>query len=235
MKVEYKVRGKVRAAMTGHENRMERAATQAMRALAKEVEQSGRAEISRGLNARNARAFFARAKPRVGYSLNTSMRGYLRIGYLNIFERGGTIRPKNRKYIWIPLSNAPRSIRIANTNKRIRAATVKKGMTPERYIKEIGPLHFIARKGNAPLLAGDVSVSGSASVTVARLKKGAQNAAARKAGRRARRTVHVPVFVGIPIARISDRLNVDRVYREARSHLPDVYAEKMAAEQARNS
>jgi hypothetical protein len=235
VKVDYKYRrDQWREGLTAAQQHMARAATKTMRQLAKEVEVAARAEIGRGLSARNARAFFARAKPKSGYSIATSMRGYLRIGYLNIFERGGTIRPKNRKYLWVPLSNAPRSIRVANTTATARTKTIKKGMTPERYIKEIGPLSFVSHPGKAPLLVGEVTVGASSpNITIARLRTGARNAAARRAGRKGRRTVHVPIFVGIPIARIADRLNVDRVYREAAARLPKVYAEQMASEAQR--
>ena len=81
MKVEYRARGNIRAQMTGHETAMERAATKAMRDLAKIVEKGARAEIARGgLSRRFQTGFKARAKPRLGYSLKTSMRGYHRIG-----------------------------------------------------------------------------------------------------------------------------------------------------------
>jgi hypothetical protein len=198
------------------EDRMARAATKSMRELAKLVEKNGRAEIARGIGARNARSFFARAKPRVGYSINTSMRGYLHIGYLNIFERGQTIRPKSGLF-WIPLSNAPQKVG-------------RKRITPKLYEQHIGPLFRVERAGKAPLLFGEIA-GGAATgkLTAGRLRTGAKKGETRRNTGKGRRTVRVPVFVGISAAKMPDRLNVDAVYRRAGAELPRLYAQQMLA------
>lgn len=195
------------------EDRMAKAATKTMREAAKLVEQRGRAAIAAGgLSPRFQRAFFVRAKPRVGYSLKTSMRGYHRIGFANIFEHGGTISPKSKPLLWIPLSSAPQKIG-------------RKRMTPRLYIEQIGPLHYIRRPGKPPLLAGDTLKTGRSSV--ASLKSGARNANARKEGGKGRRTVSVPIFVGIKQTKISRRLNVDAVYKAVAREVPRLYAEQI--------
>ena len=200
---------------------MERAATKAMRELAKIVQQGARAEIARGgLSKRWQTGFRARAKPRRGYSLKTSMRGYHRIGYANIFERGGIIRPKTKPLLWVPMSHAPQRI-------------ARQRITPKLFNQRIGPLHVIDRAGKAPLLAGYVTRDPSGrNVTIAQLRAGAQAAAARRAGerRRWRRLFSVPIFVGVKSVRIPDLLDVDRVYRQAAARLPRVYQEQMAKE-----
>lgn len=221
MKLDYKApRGEAKAWASRSFSSMERAATKAMRETAKNVQVRARAEIQRGIGARNARSFFARAKPRSGYSLKTSMRGYLRIGYLNIFERGGTIKPKSARYLWVPLPNAPQKI-------------ARKRITPKLYIAQIGPLQFVHPAGKKPLLMGQVTGRATGKLTAGRLKTGSRNRLARRAGGKGRRTVSVPIFVGLSTATIKDRLNVDRVYREARANLPKVYAEQMLAEARR--
>ncbi len=214
---------------------MERAATKTMRTLAKEVELAGRAEIAGGIGVRNARGFFARAKPRVGYSLNASMRGYLRIGYLNIFERGSTVRPKSGKLFWVPLSDKKAAGQFATVPTKIG----RKKLTPKLYTQLIGPLQYVKRPGKPPLLVGRVTGKATGKLTVARLKSGARNARRAQAnsafGGRASafRTTSVPIFVGISAAKMPDRLNVDRVYREAAARIPEIYAQIMAAEQRR--
>jgi hypothetical protein len=190
------------------QDRMARALTKAMRDTAKLVETNARAEIARGgLSRRWQKAFFARAKPRVGYSLEPTMRGYIRIGYANIFERGGQIRPK-KNLLWVPLPTAPRLAR-----KRI---------TPSAYVQQIGPLHSINRPGKPPLLAGDAARKPTGRASVASLKTGARR---RSAGRH---TESVPIFVGIRAALIPDRLDVDRVYREAAEALPRFFRQRMS-------
>lgn len=187
-----------------------------MRETAKTVEKAGRSEIAQKLGARTGRTFFARAKPRSGYSLNTSMRGYLRIGYLNVFERGSTIHPSGKRgpRFWVPLLNAP-------------ARIGRKRISPKLYIQEIGPLHLIKRPGKPALLAGDVTGKVSGRLTVGRLRTGARNRIAR---RKLRSTVRVPLFIAATSLKMPKLLNVDRIYREAKDKMPKVYAEQMLRE-----
>jgi len=206
-----------RGAQTAQE-KMARALTKAMRDLAKLVETNARAEIARGgLSRRWQKAFFARAKPRVGYSLDPTMRGYMRIGYANIFERGGTIRPLKHPFLWLPLPTAPQRIG-------------RQRLTPKLYIQMVGPLHYIARPGKAPLLAGDALKRPAGKLTLGSLKTGARHAGARRAGGKGRHTESVPLFVGIKAAQIRDRLDVDRVYREAAQALPRLFRQRMSEE-----
>lgn len=214
MKLDYQApRGDLRDWAGRSFSSMERAATRAMRETAKAVEAAGRAEIARGLGARVGKAFFARAKPKSGYSLKTSMRGYLRIGYLNIFERGQAIAPKRGPWFWIPLPNCPQKIG-------------RKRISPKLYIQNIGPLHLIKRPGKPAMLAGDVSGNAAGPLTVGRLRTGARN----RIGRRGRRTVRVPLFVAVNHAQMPKLVNVDPIYREATARLPQVYAGQMQRE-----
>jgi len=200
------------------EEKMAKAITGAFRDLAKDIEQKGRAHIAaEGFGKRWQKGFRVRAKPRVAWDLHPSLRGYLYgiSGMMNIFERGGTIHPKDKPYMWVPLPNAPQRI------GRNRA-------TPAQYNAQIGPLFMVERPGQAPLLMGQATRRPAGKVSVAVLKTGAKNAAGRKAGGKGRKTVAVPIFVGIKTAHVRDRLNMDRIYREARKDLPKYYFARMS-------
>jgi len=200
------------------QDRMARAITQAMRDAAKLVESRGKAEIARSglVSPRWRKAFFARAKPRVGYSLAPTLRGYRRIRYANIFERGGVIHPTKHPFLWLPLPTAPQRLG-------------RKRITPALYIAQIGPLHYIARPGKPPLLAGDALKRPIGKATLGALKTGARHAGARKAGGKGRHTESVPLFIGIKSAHIGDRLDIDRVYRETAEELPRLFRQRMSA------
>ena len=196
------------------EEKMAKAITGAFRDLAKDIEKKGRAHIAaEGFGKRWQKGFRVRAKPRVAWSLHPSLRGYLYgiSGMMNIFERGGTIHPKDKPYMWVPLPNAPQRIG-------------RKRATPAQYNAQIGPLVLIERPGQAPLLAGQAARRPTGKVTVAVLKTGA----ARKKSGKGRATVAVPIFVGIKTAHVRDRLNMDRIYREARQALPKYYFARMS-------
>jgi len=160
-----------------------------------------------------------RAKPRVGWSIAPTMRGYLKGGLpqiMNIFERGGTIHARHT-WMYVPLPWAPQKIG-------------RKRATPTLYEATIGPLFRVERPGKGPLLMGQVTRRTAGKVSVGVLKTGARNAAARKSGGKGRKTVAVPIFVGIKTAKVADRLNVDRVYRESAKELPRLYLERMQKE-----
>jgi hypothetical protein len=148
--------------------------------------------------------------PRPDFSTDLEMRGRHRVGFMNIFERGGTI--KGRPLLWVPLSSAPKKI----GGRRL---------TARLYIQKIGPLHRINRSGKPPLLAGFALRAPAGKISAAQLRTGAKNAATR--GRR-RRAVSVPIFVGLPSVRIRDRLNVSAVYEKGRRDLPVLYAKHLA-------
>lgn len=193
----------------------------AMTDLAKQVQTQGRAEIARGgFSSRWQTGFRTYVFPRVPTgSLDMQMRGRYRIGYANIFERGGTIRGK--PLLWVPLPSAPPKIGGKRTTARA-------------YVQAIGPLHSINRPGRPPLLAGYSmrAPAGGRSLSAAQLRTGQRNARRRQArsafgGRLGRAPVSVPLFVGLSAVRIADRLNVSAVYNRARSDLPGIYAKHL--------
>jgi hypothetical protein len=188
-----------------------KAATKTFREAAKIIEREGRANISAaGLGKRASVGFRVFSFPRRQFGLNPALRGFHRLGYFNIFERGGTI--PGRPLIWVPLSSAPAKI----GGKRI---------TPKLFVDQVGPLVSINRPGKAPLLAGQAlkAVSGGRRATLGQLKTGARRTAARRAGGRGRRAVIVPLFVGIPQAKIRKRLAISPIYNRVRAQLGEIY------------
>jgi hypothetical protein len=215
VKIKYD-RNAWRRGLTEAQQRMARAATKAYREGAKEIQRDGQAELARIVGPSNAKWFFARAKPKGGYSLRPSLRGYRRKQFLNIFERGGTIEPLRKKYLWLPLSHVVQ--RVSRTR-----------LTPRFYERRFGKLQFVKRPGKAPLLLGDVAAGrgGRAStgkITTARLKRGKD---ARSAGRATRK---VPVFVGVDSVTIHQRLNFQQIYSQMAQYLPELYRRMMALE-----
>jgi len=204
-------RGKYARDVQTLEQPIARAITKTFRAAAKEIEREGRKRIATGgLSRRFQTGFRVFAFPRRQFSMRPVIKGTHRLGFINIFETGGTIRGK--PLLWIPLPTAPDKI----GGKRI---------TPKLYIDKVGPLVRIQRPGKAPLLAGQALRAPSAgrSAALGTLRTGARRAAARRAGGRGRSAVAVPLFVGVPLARIPKRLNVSPVYDLARVELPNIY------------
>lgn len=208
--------GEVRKRIEALKDPASKAIVGAFRDAAKLIQDKARAEIaSSGLGARMARGFTAKVVVPNGQELSPVMIGHHRLGYANIFERGGTIR--GHPWLWIPLPTAP-------------AAAGRRRMTPKLYFEQIGPLHFIRRSGKAPLLAGDAlraPAKGRAAST-ATLRTGARHVARRGTGAKGRSTVSVPIFVGVPVVQIRDRLNVTAIYAEVRAQLPELYRKRLA-------
>lgn len=179
-----------------------RALTESFRTGAKMIQDPGRAQMaSAGLTRRFQTGFRVAVTPRQ-FSMRPVIRGTHRIGFINIFERGGTIA--GNPYLWLPLPTAPKRI----GGKRTTAAA---------YVREIGKLVSINRPGKPPLLAGQALRRPGGAVSLAALRTGARRAAA------GRRTVLVPLFVGVRRAHIRKRLNISPLYERVRLQLGELY------------
>lgn len=200
-----------------------RAVTGAFRDGARMIQAEGRAAIlSAGLGPRFARQFRAFAFPRRQFSLSPAIRGWhargwrnSRLGrYANIFAHGGTIHARHG-LLWIPLPTAPR-------------LTGGRHLTPAIYAAEIGPLVSL-RGARRPILAGQSlrAVVGRRA-SVAQLRTGARNAAARRTGGKGRRTVLVPIFVGVTSAHIEKRVDIDGIFARVNARLPGMFEARMA-------
>ncbi len=222
MKLDYKPDSeKWKAAAKAAQGTIAGATRAAFQDLAKQVQTQGRAEIARsGLSRRWQTGFRTYVFPRrPGQAGELAMRGQHRIGYANVFERGARIG--GRPLLWIPLPTAP---------KKINGRPTTAGL----YVHAVGPLHSINRPGRPPLLAGyAMRATPGRPVTVAQLRTGQRNTRRRQAraafgGRLGKRPVSVPLFVGLPAVRIRDRLDISRVYDQARRDLPNLYAKRVA-------
>lgn len=223
MKLEYQHdKEEWRAAALAIRGTIAGATRAAFQDLAKQVQTAGRAEIARsGLSRRWQTGFRTYVFPRrivPGATADLAMRGQHRIPFFNVFERGAQI--SGRPLLWIPLPTAPKKIN-------------GKPITAGAYVRSVGPLHSINRPGRSPLLAGyAMNAPRGRAVTVGQLRTGQRNTRRRQAraafgGRLGKRPVSVPLFVGVPAARIRDRLNISRVYEQARRDLPNLYAKRL--------
>src|SRR5687768_7012026 len=93
-------RGKYHRDVRDFEQPIARAVTKVFRAAAKEIEKGGRERIAAGgLSRRFQTGFRVFAFPRRQFSMRPVIRGTHRIGFINIFETGGTVRGK--PLLWI--------------------------------------------------------------------------------------------------------------------------------------
>lgn len=190
--------------------------------LAKQVQTAGRAEIARsGLGPRFARGFRTYVFPRritPGSTAELAMRGQHRLGYANVFERGSRI--SGRPLLWIPLPSAPKKL---NGKSPTAGAMIQAGVR----------LFKIERPGRPPLLAGyAMRATPGRPVSVAQLRTGQRNVRRRQAraafgGRLGARPSAVMLFIGLPAVKIRDRLNISRVYDQARRDLPGLYVKHL--------
>lgn len=124
---------------------------------------------------------------------------YHKIGYANVFEEGAVIRGK--PYMWVPLTSS-------------RNLLGKRRLTPAEYKRRIGPLRFVQRPGGRPLLMGEVA-SNARTVSRASLRRGA--------GRGGRAVRSVPIFVGVPVVRISRKFRIREAAVQVRASLPGIF------------
>jgi hypothetical protein len=213
IKIDEGWRGKYAKGVEEHQQAMARALTMSFRDGAKLLQQYTRTAIlSAKLGPRFARQFKGFGFPRRQFSMEPAIRGWharafknSKIGrYANIFARGGTIT--GHPTLWIPLPTAPAKI-------------AGQAPTPALYFKEIGPLVKLRGTHGRPLLAGHSlkAISGKRA-TVAQLKTGTRHAADPKG----RKTVNVPMFVGVSSVRIKQRLDMDAIFARVQAQLPEL-------------
>lgn len=217
-------KGKYAQDVEAHQQRMARAITTSFRDGAKLLQIETRSAIlSAGLGKRFARQFRGFGFPRRQFSLEPTIRGWHAKGwrgtkgipYANIFARGATITGK--PLLWIPLPTAPAKID-------------GKHPTPKLFIENIGPLTRL--KGTRrPLLAGDSlrAIEGR-HATVGQLKTGARHVKERASGGRGRKTVKVPMFVGVARVRIPARVDMTRIFADVQRRLPDLFVARLKAQ-----
>jgi hypothetical protein len=144
------------------------------------------------------------------------------VTWAGIYEYGGTITPKNGKYLWFPISTGPRMFRTGGTGRG-----AGRRLTPERYEQQFGDLTPRKSRKGTMMLWTNVRVparkaTGNINVTLGQLRKGTSTTGPRGGTRRGV-VRSVPVFVGIPTLTIKKRINVIGAVREAMRDLPSLY------------
>ncbi|AZO54901.1 hypothetical protein EJ077_16690 [Mesorhizobium sp. M8A.F.Ca.ET.057.01.1.1] len=200
-------KGEFASAMASIKNPIAAAGTGAMKELADMVKREGRQNMaSAGFSNRFQNTFRGQIYPTDRNSIDAAAVLYSKVRYSNIFETGGDIGGK--PLLWLALPSTP---------KRIG----RQKMTPQLYVRQIGPLFTIERPGKAPLLAANIGVSARqraagnvGKISNARLRKGASGVGAKQA---------VPLFVGIPSVSIKDKLQIREITERAAGRLGELY------------
>jgi hypothetical protein len=188
------------------EQRLERAATGAIREAAELALAAGRKAIAGGgFSRRWQSALHAKTYPQSGTSLHPSAVIYDKIPYAGVFQTGATIA--GHPLLWLPLDSAP----MGRGGKR---------MSPDEFTANVGVLYSINHPGKPPLLAAVVRE------TAARAKKPASLSLLRR-GRnpRGKGSVRlVPIFVGVPQVTDPQKFDVLAAVRSVTDQLPDLFA-----------
>lgn len=145
-------------ATNAYEKIMAKAATKAMRDVGKAAVLKGRQAItSAGFSTAFARSLVALNKPPTGYVLNPRVYIHSTINYADVFEKGATISGGRGRsaspYLWLPFDNVPSN---PGSGVKFGGLVHRQHMTPSQYVRKVGPLISIQRKGKLPLLAAVV-------------------------------------------------------------------------------
>ncbi|PZV33375.1 DUF6441 family protein [Mesorhizobium kowhaii] len=206
--------GEIERAMRKNYHVMAKAAQGAMNQAATNIKKEGRADImGAGFSKRFANSFRVNVYPKRKESVGAAALVFDAIKYADIFETGGTIHGK--PMLWLPLPTAPKKIG-------------RQRMTPELYVRQIGPLFPINRAGKRPLLAANIGVSARqrasgkvGKITNAKLRKGASGSGPRQA---------VPLFVGVDDVTLKKRFNLRRITAANAAKLGQYFAENLKDE-----
>lgn len=200
------IRGEFAEAMQEIERPIAEATTAAMRDVAEQLKSSGRANMAAaGFSRRWQNAFRSDYFPKGGKkSVEAAAIGYHKAGYAGVFEEGPT-KIAGKPLLWMPLGTTP---------KRIG----QKRLTPQEYVRSVGPLFTINRPGLPPLLAGQIAINrrgqrNRSKVTLTALRRGGKGAASRLQ----------PLFVGIPQVNIPDKFEIKEVAQRIAGRLPELY------------
>lgn len=191
-------------ATTTYQQIMAKASTLAMRQVGKDAVSKGRAVIAQaGFGPKTQKSLRALNKPASGYVLNPSVWVHSTINWLDIFEKGSTI--SGNPLIWIPTDNVP-------------PYKDREHMTPQQYIRLIGPLTTMRRPGGLPMLGGTLQTGVRA--TRGQLRKTFLKGVF---GEKLRQTVLVPMFVGVPAVAIPKKFDTHAAFEEASRSLASYY------------
>ena len=135
---------------------------------------------------------------------------YHLIPYSGIFQTGGVIRPRLRKYLWIPLRTTIQKYG-------------RKHISPEQLVREDHIALFpILRQGKVPLLAAKLK---------GRVSRRVKNVSLRTLRKRAQKTsdaptsglTTVPLFFGVNRVAVRKRFQLDEIAQAEANKLPEYY------------
>ena len=140
------------------------------------------------------------------------------INYADVFEKGADI--EGDPWIWLPLASVPRA---PGSGIKFGGVSGREHMTPQQYVRSVGPLVLMWRPGKAPLLGARISRGTKAQpfgkfATKGQLKRGV------KAGKRVET---IPLFVGVKSTRIGKKWDVQGALAKAANNLPQFYEDEL--------
>lgn len=201
-------------ATTAYEAVMAKAVTAAMRDVGKDAVRGGRASIAAaGFSGRWQRSLRMKMQPPTGDVLNPAVYIHSTINYSDVFETGAVI--KGQPYLWLPLPAVP-------------PGKNRPHMTPAEYVRNVGPLVTMRRRGKTPMLGAVIRTSSKQQPWGAFASR-ANLRAGRFRGMRSRGTLQtIPLFVGVPSVTIEKKFDVKGACESAFKNLDNYYAQHMA-------
>jgi hypothetical protein len=182
-------------ATNAYEKLIAKAETLAVRDVAKQARDAGRAAINAaGFSNKFANSLVVKFHPSSGYSLDPAAYIHTTINYADIFEKDKTISGK--PWIWLPLPNVP-------------PIAGRPHMTPHQYIQNVGSLILLHRAGKPPMLGTRIRIGGPLPQTVSR------HTLARGISGRVRGQVRtVILFVAVPAVHMTPKFDADGAIKQ---------------------
>lgn len=203
-------------ATTEYERIIAKGATQAMRKIGKLAVDAGRRAIgAAGFTANVQRTLRAINKPKQGFVLNPSVYIHSTVNYLDVFETGKTIT--GHPWLWLPLPNVPPN---PGSGTKFGGLIGRPHMTPRQYVAKVGPLVTMHRPGKPPMLGAVVETGGRP--TRRRLRS---TFLKQRFGESTRRTIVVPMFVGVSSITIGKKFDVTQAIASVAPELSAAYKE----------
>lgn len=132
-----------------------------------------------------------------------------KVGWLGIFQTGGSIAPKSAAFLWIPIDeNLPAG----------------RTWTPKLFIEDIGPLDFVpGAGGHGPLLVGKVPQNKGGRTLKAPPRSGGSALSGKRRARFFVRTaaVSLPLFAGVSIVNEPKKISLVENAKRALDRYPD--------------
>ncbi len=194
---------------------MAKAATLGMRQIGKLAEQSARQAVgAAGFTSNVQRTIRALNKPPSGYVLNPKIWLHSTVNYLDVFETGRTIT--GSPYLWLPLPNVPAN---PGSGTKFGGLIGRPHMTPNQYIRKVGPLVTMRRPNGLPML-GAVVEGASTRPSRARLRR---TFLKQRFGEATRKTHLVPMFIAVTSITIPKKFDTERAVADAMDGLEQAY------------